>query len=714
MAEYGPNYHAQDQYERVNRGFAADWIFTASLGGLPDQFNTASVTQSSTAQPRTNSARGIGVLGNNLPPEGAPLTGIVVKGEAITNGNPYQINVQFTDADGNLIGEPRATTVSSTTIAAWSVGAEDDDWGLETEDIRDGVLIEVWCSHLGSPYTATVYRGILATFHAEGFTPGSLSLSSKTTSSLTVAWTDATGDTGPYLAQLQIAPAGSGEWADVPGATSSPHTISGLPPATAYDLRVLFTDANDLTLPSATLTARTMRDLPINPGAVHNRDAARRLWKLMQTRRVTLVIVGDSNVRSLITSGHESGMAKGLMPHFAHWGGRPGPGYATGGGAATINGQQDTFGLQRQEGAPAWLAGKMFPTGTGFISGHAYTADASSIVYTANASHIVPSAVRFDFTRQLRVHYCYATFEEGDGFMKPRVRMEFSPHTVLASKGDVATAPIEDGLVWDYMEVPAGSRAPGNYFCGLTDISSGINSEGPIGVTYWQVEVVGQRTGVVYGSLWAVGGQGAELFAKEVVNNTTAEAWEHFFEAATRLQSENKADRVLCIHIINGPNDTGDTTKAIDADGNATGPESGTAAGHRMNVETALDHIAAQWEAAGYNPANLYFILGPYHPKRAGTITGQWMTETAFPVWAALAEERENVIAIDGDAMLTADDMDDRGWYASGADDAHLSVAGYEGFGAHTWDTFAAAAAGAGDYVPGRSLAHRLLMMGDE
>jgi len=453
----------------------------------------------------------------------------------------------------------------------------------------------------------------------------------------------------------------------------------------------------------------------VNPAAVHNREALRRLWRAMGERRVSIALVVDSNGRILITSGHEVGMARGLMPHFPHWGSRTGPALGTGGWYGTINGQVDAFGLVRRPGAPPFLAGLNFPEDTGFVNGGAYVADDDSIVHSSvNTASLHFQDVPFDAEAELEIRYCYATFAEGSGVMRPRMRYTFSPHTPIASGGNVVTAPLADAMQWGSMTIPAGPRAPVPHFCGITELF-GPDTQGPIGLTYTQYVVPGQATGVTYSPLWQVGGQGSHLLASQTINQTTPAMWEHWFEAVTINQGGEKADRVLCIHFIVGGNDYHHDWPAIDADGEPTGPPTNTREGHTRNLLTFLDHIESQWAAAGYAPENLYFLLGPYHPKRAGGATGIFMAEKVEPAWVQLSRERPNIIAMVGPKVITAEQMEERGWYRTDTDDAHLSHAGYIGYGAHTWATAAAAVESPPENppVPANDLCSSALPIGD-
>ncbi len=86
---------------------------------------------------------------------------------------------------------------------------------------------------------------------------GTASVVSTTSSTATIAWTAASGGVAPIAAQLRQSAHGANSWSNVSGATSSPATVPGLSPSTSYDYQVAYTDAEPVTVYSATVTATT-------------------------------------------------------------------------------------------------------------------------------------------------------------------------------------------------------------------------------------------------------------------------------------------------------------------------------------------------------------------------------------------------------------------------------------------------------------------------
>lgn len=106
-----------------------------------------------------------------------------------------------------------------------------------------------------------------AAFAPASLSAGTLSETSHSNSTATVSWTAGSGGTAPITTQLQRSPSGAATWGDVSGATASPVTDSELTPATAYDYRVIYTDAVAATSNSNTLTV-TLDALPTPATAI--------------------------------------------------------------------------------------------------------------------------------------------------------------------------------------------------------------------------------------------------------------------------------------------------------------------------------------------------------------------------------------------------------------------------------------------------------------
>lgn len=66
---------------------------------------------------------------------------------------------------------------------------------------------------------------------------------SKTRTTVTLSWSDATGGTPPYTYDIQQSPAGADTWTTVATDVTSPHTVTGLTAGTSYDFRIHVTDS---------------------------------------------------------------------------------------------------------------------------------------------------------------------------------------------------------------------------------------------------------------------------------------------------------------------------------------------------------------------------------------------------------------------------------------------------------------------------------------
>lgn len=83
------------------------------------------------------------------------------------------------------------------------------------------------------------------------------SITSKTSSSVTVGATAATGGTPPFTYQWQRSTNSGSTWANISGATTRAYTDTGRSAATRYDYRIIATDAAGIAKTSNAVNATT-------------------------------------------------------------------------------------------------------------------------------------------------------------------------------------------------------------------------------------------------------------------------------------------------------------------------------------------------------------------------------------------------------------------------------------------------------------------------
>jgi len=135
------------------------------------------------------------------------------------------------------------------------------------------------------------------------------------------------------------------------------------------------------------------------------------------------------------------------------------------------------------------------------------------------------------------------------------------------------------------------------------------------------------------------------------------------------------------MHIIHGGNDANDSNRSYGLAG-VKGDYSDTEQGHYENLRAIIETHRAHWAAAGNDLRNLYFVLGPYHPKPDFDSRLRKFQRA----WGRLANDYHGqVAAVFGANIAEPEQFLQLGWYRLGLQDtAHLTVAGYRGW-AQVW-----------------------------
>jgi hypothetical protein len=222
-------------------------------------------------------------------------------------------------------------------------------------------------------------------------------------------------------------------------------------------------------------------------------------------------------------------------------------------------------------------------------------------------------------------------------------------------------------------DIPAGVRAPNGMIIVPADAQNILASVGPLLPLYNRVENTGRATGIAYSPMWFQGGQSArkalQSFYQAPQNVTAMREW---MRQSVRLQN---ADPVLLVHIMHGGNDTSDFQPSLGPISNLPSylPE-----GQADNTRGIINWLRSIWITSGYNPSNLFFMVGPYHPL-ADRLTYQQGYEQG---WRDIALTDPQVFTIAGTMLSTPDQFLSRGFNQNFIDKAHLSFGGY-----HAWST---------------------------
>ncbi len=149
------------------------------------------------------------------------------------------------------------------------------------------------------------------------------------------------------------------------------------------------------------------------------------------------------------------------------------------------------------------------------------------------------------------------------------------------------------------------------------------------------------------------------------VSDAALGTWLKALVKAQRSSGGTQLAPMLCVQIIEGGNDSGDTGALGTLAANksllsSTGAyqsateqavASNTATGYYNNTVTIIRRIRYVWETVlGYNRANLFFLIGCYHPQSPTISAAQWsfVRTTMVTGMASVAASERNVTYVDG------------------------------------------------------------------
>ncbi len=412
--------------------------------------------------------------------------------------------------------------------------------------------------------------------------------------------------------------------------------------------------------------------------AVSRPDVARRFFDLAETRRVDIAIIGDSNTRSAIISGHEDGMARALSARFGCYATRVDPMRGQGGWGGQIGGcasiQFPPFNGPYPPAAPAQYE---FPNGA-FPIGGAYLSPNTSARSDYNAGFVVDSTHPIGIQNTLRYHLTHYLFRTPtDGRINISVREGFPGNAMnnYAVMNGVRTAAAQPRLADVAVDVPPGTRAASGIMCCLANAGDGLGAQGPFYGIWNRLENPNRATGISFSPLLYQGGKSARAACQELLAvGPNAASMREWLRQITRLQN---GPPVLLVQIMHGGNDTGDFAPSLGPIG---GIRSDFPDGHADNMRCIINTMKAAWAYAGFDANNLYFQLGPYHPREDRLVREREYEDQ----WSVLANEYPNTFAIHGTMLSTDAEFAANGWFTSELDHAHLSVAGYRAWGEGT------------------------------
>lgn len=413
-----------------------------------------------------------------------------------------------------------------------------------------------------------------------------------------------------------------------------------------------------------------------NRFAVTNVEVARRFFDLAASRRVDIVIIGDSNTRAQVVSGHEDGFGRAFAARFGCYATRVDPVAGQGTWAATVSGvaSYQISPFVGAQSAPYWVS-KFVMTDPSMPKAGAWLADGVPLTVDMNGGlNVLPDhAIGID--GPLRYHLTDVGLgPSSTGYISMSVRQPYpaplSSQFVSAPSSWSSAGVLGEARSRSF-DIPAGPRDTGLL---ITPVDPAMNrfGVGPFAPIWHRVERTDKLTGIAYSTLWYGGGLSAFNVCATFSSLANVDpAATQFMTELTRLQN---APPVLLVHIMHGGNDANFDWASLGP----TGPfASNTREGHRDNVLCILERIREMWSALRRPPENLFFLLGPYHP-RANAPEFQHEFEAA---WRDVADGDSQVFVVAGSMLSTVDEFQSRNYFATQIDPAHLSVLGYRTWG---------------------------------
>ncbi|MBY0313579.1 MAG: hypothetical protein K2W85_16060 [Phycisphaerales bacterium] len=413
-----------------------------------------------------------------------------------------------------------------------------------------------------------------------------------------------------------------------------------------------------------------------NRFAVTNVDVARRFVQLASTRRVDIAIIGDSNTRSNLVSGHEDGFGRAFAARFGAYATRVDAVAGQGPWAATLNGaaSYQISPFVGAENAPYWVS-KFVMTDPQMPRAGAWLAPGVELTVDMNGGLILLPENPIGIDGPLRYHLSDVALGTGvGGFISLSVRQPW-PGTLSSQFASAPSSWSSAGPI-GAMRSRSFDIAPGARGAGVlitpVDPANGRFAVGPFAPTWHRVERTDRLTGISYSPLWYGGGLSAFHVCASFSNLASVDP--AVTQYLTELTRQQNASPVLMVHILHGGNDANFSWSSLGP----TGPfASDTREGHRDNILCILERLRAMWAEMRRPPENLFFLLGPYHPRAVD----QEFQQAFEAAWRDVAEGDPQVIVIGGSMLSTPGEFQSRGFFAAANDLAHLSVPGYRTWG---------------------------------
>jgi hypothetical protein len=405
-----------------------------------------------------------------------------------------------------------------------------------------------------------------------------------------------------------------------------------------------------------------------NRFAVTGVGAARRFFELASSRRVDICLIGDSNGRlGASHSGHEDQMGRAFGARFGMYATRVDPAMSEGAWGAVTAGEASAETSPFVAAARTEVLPLLFPT-TSFPRGFAYLGPAIVLGPSYSYGLVLLPDCPIDIAASLRYHLTFLSLgpaSQGTIYVAAHPAWPDAVTMNYAAAGPFSTAERATGLADLAVDIDPGQRGPNGISITLADSIDGLGSSGPLNLLWQRVEDAGRTTGVSYSPLWLQGGKSARFALSEMQSYPIHDAMFEWFRQIGRLQN---GPTVLLVHIMHGGNDINDYGPSLGPIG---GLDSSTGPGHEDNLRGIINILRGWWVESGRDASNLFFMLGPYHPRPE--VTRQLGMEQAG---RNIALSDPQVFAMAGTMMSTPDEFAARGYLLNG-DPYHLSAPGF-------------------------------------
>ncbi|HMN42002.1 MAG TPA: GC-type dockerin domain-anchored protein [Phycisphaerales bacterium] len=408
-----------------------------------------------------------------------------------------------------------------------------------------------------------------------------------------------------------------------------------------------------------------------NRFAVFGVPVVKRFFGLAASRRVDIAIIADSNGRvGAAASGHEDAMSRAWGQRFPMYATRVEPSAPSGAYGTTTCSQWSLLASPFTNGGPAELVAIAFPDAS-FPGGQGFLPEGVQLSPGYNWGTVLAYDHPVGLESNLRFHLTHWGFgpaSTGVLRISARVAWPGSIYSNYAASGPIPTSSSAPGPIDTTLDIPAGPRATTGLSIAPADAANSTSTIGPYAPLWQRIENLDRPTGIALSPLWEQGGRSARYTLETFQAHDFTLPMAEWLRQATRLQS---GPPVLLVHIMHGGNDIGDYGPSL---GPVGGLNSSTGPGHEDNIRGIIAALRGWWLQSGFDPANLFFQLGPYHPRPANETVRQIAFEQA---WRDIAASDPQVFALAGTMLSTPEEFAQRGFLLNGVDAYHLSLDGF-------------------------------------